>query len=238
MKDARWAALAATIGIVLTGCATPPTPSTPSPPSRSSGPASPAATAPAPSTGDPATLGVQCTATGTTLASDRVAAQPDGVHFRVASVEPGRAFQIDGIGGENAEGELVWEIPPGPARLWCGPLPDVGDHDWVPVDVVDPLGLYSNVKLACASVALTLDYPGGTRGEVGDPVVIARRHLLGLRPGDVVDAGGYPAARQRKVRVMRAGTPVAVATYASDDRGGWILSGTEVCNGSNVRFGS
>jgi hypothetical protein len=190
----------------------------------------------------PAALDVECTATGTTVATARVAAQPDGVHFRVRNTSGGSpAFEIDGIGGDNtpaSEGTLVWPLPTGTARIWCGPS-DPTAADWVAVTVVDPAGVFVPDKVACASVAdANVDYAQGAKGEHGDPIAIARRHIEGLEPGDTVERAGYPATAEREVRVVRNGTIAAVGTYLSDEQGGWLLSSTATCAGTGIRWGA
>ena len=188
----------------------------------------------------PSALAVECTDSGTTVATDSVDVQPDGVHFQVHSVAEGRAFQVDEIGADNAptDGVLVWALPPGMIRIWCGPN-DPTDSDWVDIHVVDPRGTYVPVTLACASATHgSLDYGEGARGEQGDPAVIAKRHLRGLRSGDVVEAAGFPAAVERKVRVTRGRNVIAVGTYMPDAADGWLLGGTDVCGDSGISWGS
>lgn len=194
----------------------------------------------------PSALLVECTETGTSVATDSVAPLRDGVHFLVSSVAPGRAFQIDGVGGDNAlastelppEETLVWAVPPGLIRIWCGPT-DPTEADWVAVRVVDPLSTYVPVHLTCASATHgSTDYGAGERGEHGEPVAIARRHLRGLRPGDSVEHAGYPATAERKVRVIREGAIVAVATYIPDGHGGWLIGSTDICAGTDISWGS
>jgi len=234
----------------LVGCATQPgaTVSAPSPsssidttaspavqPSLAESPASSTATSPSPA------LTVDCTESGTTTASDSVAVQPDGVHFQVHSAAAGRSFQVDDVGGDNApspEGELIWPLAPGSIRIWCGPT-DPTDADWVTVRVVDPAGVYVPVQLSCETAAHgSLDYGAESPGDHGDPVAITRHRLHGLRPGDVVEAAGYPARdEERKVRVTRNGKILVVATYTAAADGGWLLTGTDTCGGTDLTWG-
>jgi len=189
----------------------------------------------------PSELAVDCTATGTTPATDSVAVQLDRVHFRVRSVAEGRAFQVDGVGGDNApfpSGTLVWAVPPGDIRIWCGPT-DPTAADWVAIRVLDPNGLYADDQLACASATHgSFDFGEGARGQPGDPIVIALGQLQGLLPGDHVEGAGYPATALRKVRVTRDGAIVAVGTYQPDGEGGWLLGGVDSCSDAGLRWGS
>jgi hypothetical protein len=218
-----------------TAVASPPDVSSATPGDTVLGSPSPTATEAAPA---PDALDVACTATGTTTVTDRVAAQPDGVRFHVTSPEVGRAFEIDNVGADNApspSGTLVWPLAPGTVRVWCGPS-EPAETDWVAIEVVDPLGVYVPVALTCSSAAHgSIDYAEGARGERGDPVAIARRHLEGLRPDDTVERAGYPATADRKVRVMRGGSIAWVGTFISDGKGGWLIGATDTCAG--VEFG-
>ena len=246
------ASFAAAAALAILGCATPPrspdAPSTSSPPPSATvapaSPSGPSSAEPSPSGSAPAApsvLEVECTATGTTVASDTVAVQPDGVHVHVRSVADDRSFQIDGVGGESApapEGDLLWTMPPGDIRIWCGPT-DPTESDWVAIRVVDPVGIYVSTQLVCPSVTSgVLDYGLGAQGQRGDPVVIAREALRGLRPGDTVEPAGYPVTSERSVRIMRGGEIAAVGTYRGDGNGGWLLSTTAICGDTGISWGA
>jgi hypothetical protein len=190
----------------------------------------------------PAAAEVECTATGTTVTTDLVAAQRDGVHFHVRNTSGANpAFQIDGVGGDNTPasvGTLVFPLQLGPARIWCGPSDTPTDADWVTVTVVDPKGVFVPDTLTCGTVShQSIDYGADAKGKKGDPVAIARSTITGLRPGDTVERAGYPAAEERKVRVVHDGQIAAVGTYFSDQHGGWLLGSVDECAGSTIRWG-
>jgi hypothetical protein len=243
--------LAALGAVVLAGCAASPTP-TVAPPaiatprsataSATGAIASPDASIPG-STGAAASaeLAVECTATGTAVATDTVAVQLDGVHFRVRSAADGRAFAVDGVGGDNAPfptGSLIFAVPPGDIRIWCGPK-EPTDADWVAIHVVDPGGLYAADQLSCASGTHgSIDYAEGARGQPGDPIAVARSQLQGMRPADIVESAGYPATAVRKVRVIRDSEIIAVGTYQPDGQGGWLLGGVETCSDAGIQWGT
>ena len=242
--------MAATAAMLLVACGATPSPS--GPPSVAPAASSPTATsspvvtasAEASPTGSaaataPLEVAVECTSTGTTVATDTVAVQLDGVHFRVSSAEEGRGFQVDGVGGDNApfpSGTLIWAVPPGDIRIWCGPDQPT-NADWVTIHAIDPGGLYAADTLSCASGTHGLiDYAQGARGEGGDPIAIAQRQVLGRRPSDIVEGAGYPATEQRKVRVTRDGAIIAIGTYQPDGRGGWLLGSIETCGDSGIQW--
>lgn len=236
--------------VLLLGCGAAPSPS--SAPSAVPAPAAPTATAgvatssPAASPTSsvaaavPSELAVDCTATGTSVAGDTVGVQLDGVHFRIQSVAEGTAFQVDGVGGDNAPfrtGSLTFAVPPGDIRIWCGPT-DPSAADWVTVHVVDPGKLYTADTLSCDSGTTgSVDYAQGARGEPGDPIAIARRQLQGLRPADIVEGAGYPATEVREVRVTRDGAVIAVISYQPDGNGGWLIGGAQTCADAGLKLG-
>ena len=208
-------------------------------PSVAASPSPAASPSASPAQAAPSALAVDCTDTGTTAATDSVSIQADGVHFQVHSVATGRAFTVGDIAADNApspDGVLVFPLTPGTVQIWCGPT-DPTDADWVTVHVVDPTGIYVPAELTCASGSHgTIDYVAGAHGVRGDLVANTRKHLRGLRPGDVVEAAGYRATQERKVRVTRGGEIILVATYTPDDYGGWLLGGTNICEGSGITW--
>ena len=73
-------------------------------------------------------------------------------------------------------------------------------------------------------------YVEDARGSKEDPVRQARKLLKGLRAGDVVQRGGYPADKGL-VRVVRDGQVIGTMTYEDDGHGGWLLVGSTSCGG-------
>jgi hypothetical protein len=188
-------------------------------------------------------LDVECTKTGTTIGGASVAAQPDGVHFRIRnSSGEARGFEVDGVGGDNApalEGTAVWIIAPGPARIRCQSLDPGADAEWAAFTVSDPAAVYVADGITCdVRSSGIIDYAQSAPGEQGDPVDIARRHLHGIRPGDLVERAGYPATEVRKVRVVRDANVIAVGTYAPAQDGGWLLSQVDTCSDAGLNWGS
>ena len=186
----------------------------------------------------PTVLDVACAETGTTVASDTVAAQPDGVHFSVHGGGNDRTFTIEGVGGGDADSETAWDVRPGPVRIACTSISDPSDTDWISVTVVDPQGLHPPALPTCVgeSVSGIIDYAQGARGDKGDPVTIARRQASGLLPGDVVERAGYPATPLQKVRIVRDGVILAVGTYRRDGAGGWLREGVDRCTDTGIQW--
>lgn len=184
-------------------------------------------------------LTVTCTLSGTEADAPRAAIQQDGLHVHIRNTSGAdRLFDVEGVGGDSApsvEGFQVWRVPTGTARFNCGPP----GADPVAVEIVDPAGYYVSDTLDCPSATRgSIDYGAGTAGQKGDVLVVARGQIGGLRAGDRVERAGYPRADQPSVRVVRDGKTVAVAGYDPDGAGGWLLSGTSVCDGTGLTWGS
>jgi hypothetical protein len=188
---------------------------------------------------------VDCVEAGTRLETPTVEAQADGVHIRVRN-EAGRrvSFSVDEIGGDNPEGEQVWPIPPGLARVGCW-KEGQEDPDWVALPVIDPRGLWVSPELECLTGGVAGSsggsYGSPPKGDPRDPVEIGRdffETIAGpLGPDDVVERAGYPNTEIRQVRLVRDGLVVAVAEYVDaswaggEPGSGWIEQGYEACDG-------
>jgi len=181
----------------------------------------------------PSELEVACDGTRTDIGTPLVSTQPDGIHIHFTNTS-GRAldFSIEDVGGDGfpvVGGTFVYTFGPGSYRLTCGGTQTA-------FAVVDPDRLYAPAELGCASVTTgTADYVAGARGPRGSLLDVARTEFRGLEPGDVVEHAGYPqAAGNQLVRVVRHGEVVAVLEYTDDGHGGWLISVTRTCSGSNV----
>jgi hypothetical protein len=191
---------------------------------------------------------VVCEEDGTGLRTPTVRPQPDGVHILIEDHSgQDMTFAIDGVGGDDASGEQVWPIPPGRAGVACWG-PDEDKPNYVPLEVVDPEGLYAPAELDCGAAVggsgSGVASSGGLygeppKGDPRDPVVIAREFFeeaFGpLGPEDRVQPAGYPEAEIRQVRLVRDDRTVAVADYADasfaggEKGSGWISEGYSAC---------
>jgi hypothetical protein len=86
---------------------------------------------------------------------------------------------------------------------------------------------------ATGCVSLNIDYAQGARGKPGDPAVLARTTVAGLRADDAVEPG-KPAELGTAVQIVRAGEVIGKLTYVSDKHGGWLLAGGWLCGGLGV----
>lgn len=104
-----------------------------------------------------------------------------------------------------------------------------------PLTIEDPNGFWLEDRLLCRdrSIGIT-DYVAGAEGAHGDLLAALRRHVTGLRPGDLVTRAGYPDAPNHEVRVVRDGTVVVVATYELSGPDNWLLGTFAVCASSGI----
>jgi hypothetical protein len=179
---------------------------------------------------------VQCGPGAPVLGSARVRASRDGIHLRVTG-QPGWALGVGfELGRESvplgAEGQdLVLRIAPGDVTVDCGDpaLPNLPLSSALRIE--DPDGFYRSMAIganAGSCFAGSVDYAEGAKGKAIDPVLQARKALRGLRPGDIVEAAGYPVDKG-SVRVVRAGEVIGVLTYEQDGTGGWLPTGSTLC---------
>ena len=192
----------------------------------------------------PRTARIVCDDDGTTLETPVVAARPDGVHIDVenhSSSDASFTFQYEGGGGgrstkPNGVRRYVETFPPGRVSVGClifrSPS-DVGEPDMKALTVTDPHGHFTSMKLDCVEAV------HGSGGAPGAYSTDDRKELIeavrdawreDLRPGDVVEIGGYPRSPNGTyVRVVRDGRVVASATYLWDG-GTWGDNGYSACS--------
>ena len=186
----------------------------------------------------PPELEVACAATATVIATPAVRALADGVHIHFTNTSGGPVqFSIGDSTGLALLGDEVpaagrtdvETLAPGGYRLTCGGSP-------VAFLIVDPDALHAPTARRCASEASgSIDHGSGAKGVSGSPVDIARTMIKGLRPGDLVEPGGYPEARgARLVRVIRGGDVIAVLVFESLATGRWLITATHLCSGTGL----
>jgi hypothetical protein len=182
----------------------------------------------------PITAIMRCTAEGTELDTPAVGVQPDGLHIDAENLAQATEVDVAIDGGTTVLGNpafrgvqreiVIFDVPPGPAEIACrrpeggsvsgGPAehPDL----FVPIQILDPDGLYVSPDLSCASSdqkALRGHIRVMTLFATGDESFV-RRKVSGIRPHDVLEPTGYPAATSLWPgaigwRVVREGEVVA-----------------------------
>ncbi len=235
----RAAMLLLVVAAVVAGCgrpAAPPAGTGPPPRTPTQAQATPAPDQP--SSGLPGEITVACGGGAPALGADRVRASADGVRFVVT----GPVGWVVGVttdhGHESVQlsaspESITLRVPPGDAGISCADpsLPEIGPA--APLVVEDPDGWYRPAEPEPAGGECLSMYATpveGARGVPGDPVALARIALTDLRPGDIVERGGYPVDTGT-VRVVRAGTVIGRLTYVADGQGGWLLVSSTMCDG-------
>jgi len=236
------AGVALVVGSALRDARNPDVSPAPSTPARSSAEPTAAAsisTVAASPVEAPSKLEVACDGTRADIPTPLVRAQADGIHIHFANtsghelafgIEDATGLALLGDSIPVVGGTFVYTFGTGSYQLTCG------GTTASPFAVVDPDRLYAPAELGCASGTTgTSDYVAGARGPRGSLLDVARTEFRGLEPGDVVEHAGYPqAAGNQLVRVVRHGEVVAVLEYTDDGHGGWLISVTRTCSGSNV----
>lgn len=148
-----------------------------------------------------------------------VAAQSRGVHVVVENTSAlPLFFQFAPVtegpwsGTEVPVGVTELELQPPPGRLTIRCWSDESSStDVVHVDVLDPRGLFVPFDLSCAGQRpLRSEIPVARWNEAARPEAIdfVRVRIDGLRPSDVLERAGYPAAIDPIVRLVREGAVV------------------------------
>lgn len=181
-----------------------------------------------------------CDGTRTTLETERVRPQADGVHILVTNTaELSLSLELRDLGGDNApvgKHEVVWPIAPGSLELRCldPVLSAIPSGGYARLEIVDPDGLYVSTELECATderVGWFYDYGTDATGDP-DPVAATLDGSEAIRETDSVELAGYPDAEIQQVRVVRGGGVVAVFRLMGDGRGGWLIESGEACEGA------
>lgn len=185
------------------------------------------------------TLRIVCERDRSTVLEQRaVIARRDGVHVIVDNRSRASAH-IDYLGIEARAGGVTSHVvsaAPGRVAVTCWPVsPQQESEPSTPhVTVLDPRGWWTPIALECAPDSGPMDesitWAPDTPGERGNPAALYRRRADWLRKGDVVKVGGYPAAAEPVVVVIRDGRTIVQAQYMRAPRGdGVLLDSTYAC---------
>jgi hypothetical protein len=181
---------------------------------------------------------ITCHADGRTeVRSSAVWARPDGVHVLVIN-RADRVTRVDGlgIGVKPGRTELVVEVAPGSVSVSCRPHPlDASsvDPSTVPLEIVDPKGLYADPELECPDGSIVTSeirdyFAPRLKLAVRVPLDEARRSIRGLLPGDELMLGGYPEQVGVPVLVVRDGAVLAAVDFGRIGRR-WVSTGYDSC---------
>ena len=181
---------------------------------------------------------IVCTAKGTRLLTPAVRPQQDGVHVMLSQAGGAPAtLETDQGGGDKPRSTpLVLTLPPGRASLGCMTMADWNvdpprRRGWVTLRVVDQDDRWVDdhpVGGGCSQSSI--DYAPTAAGDPESQLGRDARRALEASSGDVVERAGYPRQEPIEYRLVRDGTVVALATYASAGHGRWLLEGVQKCD--------
>lgn len=169
--------------------------------------------------------------------------QRDGVHVRFVN-ETGKdlGFSIEdpsegGMGADAPQGTStrVVDLHPGRVSISCYDhfTEDGSEVAKAPLEIVDEDGVWISTSLECTSGTAfegTADYAPDVRGDT-EPQTAARKGLRGyMQERDIVEPAGYPEARERIYRLVRAGATLATVSLSRDGAGGWLADTVFGCS--------
>ena len=181
---------------------------------------------------------IVCTAEGTRLLTAAVRPQPDGVHVMLSQTSGAPATLTSAQQGGDKPGPkpLVLTLPPGRANLGCMTMADWNadpprHRGWVVLRVVDPGQQWVDDQPAGRTCSeSSIDYAPTAAGIPESQLGRDARSALEASPGDVVERAGYPRQQPIEYRLLRDGRVVALASYASNGHGRWLLEGVRKCD--------
>ncbi len=181
---------------------------------------------------------IVCTADGTRLLTPAVRPQPDGVHVMLSQTGGAPAtLETDRGGGDKpCSKPLVLTLPPGRANMGCMTMADWNQDPprhraWVTLRVVDQGGQWVDDQPAGGTCSQSsIDYAPTATGYRESQLGHDARGALQASPADEVERAGYPRQQPIEYRLVRAGRVIALARYASNGHGRWLLEGVQKCD--------
>lgn len=169
----------------------------------------------------PEVLRVKCDGRRIAIDGRRVSATAEGIHVRIMNASrqtiffqytPGLNGPWGGTEVHKGTSDLGLALPPGMATVRCSDGA-IAVTEEMPVEVIDPRGVFLPYWLVCS---LEPEPQGASvmawssrDPALPDPLAAVRAAAKGLRPSDVLDLGGYPAAAQPIVRLIRGQEVIA-----------------------------
>lgn len=200
----------------------------------------PGTTGPTTNISVPFQVELRCGADGSTsLSSEIVQPQPDGVHLGVLN-EHEEPVSVEGFDAEP--GRTTWVLPRGPGdiELMCWPFSLHGSGEEPPrirLTVVDPQGLYVDSMVPCEPTGITTGEWAEEPVDPGPPPLdVARRLIEGLWSDDELLYGGYPEQPRRPVVVVRDGHVVGSYSIVRFEGEPWSIMGGTACADTGLTF--
>lgn len=174
---------------------------------------------------------------GTTLSTERVQPQPDGVHIRVVN-EFDEPVSVEGFDASPGTTNWVFSRGPGTMELMCWPFSQHGSGEEpprVPLEIADPRGLFVDGSLPCEITQHTIvEWAEAPVDEGPPPLHVARDVIDGLQPSDVLRVSGYPEQEGGSVIVIRDGEIVAAYGIKRFEGKPWDVVSGSACEGTGL----
>lgn len=162
----------------------------------------------------------------------------DGIHLEVDNRTGSRVVlkELD-VDAPPGKSRSVSKVSPGRFMVACGDRTAADD-----LRVKDYAGYWRFSKpLQCASgdevVVSDDELPIDVKGELGNPVNVISEGLEGMDyPDDRQKVEGWVGDETPVVRVSHMRVPTARFELSPTDEGGWVISRSEICSGSDIRF--
>ena len=183
---------------------------------------------------------ITCSEDGrTSLDTPLVWGRVDGIHVdvdnRTQSPVPLTALDVDAAPGKS---RLVSKVGPGRIEVRCGKgepkhlrVKDYSGYWTAPKPLECPPG----EEVVISDEELPID----PKGELGNPRNVIAEGLQGMDfPEDNPIIEGWVGDETRVVRVAHEKVPIARFVLALTEEGGWVITRSEICSGSDIRFDS
>jgi hypothetical protein len=181
-----------------------------------------------------------CATDGTsTLSTATLQPRPDGIHLRVNN-EFDEPVSVEGFDADPGVTDWVFSEGPGTMELMCWPFSqhESGNEPTpVPLEIVDPLGLYVDGLLPCEITSVTTVERVQFPTDKGPPPLdIARKVIDGLQPDDILRVEGYPEEEGASVIVIRDDEIVGAYGITRYEGKPWDVSSGSACEGTGLPY--
>jgi hypothetical protein len=182
---------------------------------------------------------IRCSSSGDAhVVTPLVWGRVDGIHVEVANRTDSAVF-LSGleVSAESGVTRVVSKVGPGKIEVGCSAQgsPDV-------LRVKDSARYWTTAKrLECSPSSTVVtsheQLPIDPTGDLGNPRNVISEGLEGVDfPEDNPVIEGWVGDEVSVVRVARRGVPIARFELTPTDEGGWTITRSEICSGSDIRF--
>ena len=194
--------------------------------------------------GDQHELHVNCADGQTTVGSEGVVAQPDGVHVQVIGGPRPALVQFEDAEGARhgawvRDDRGVVTTPPGEWEVSCGSSRHaMASVDRASVEIVDPAGVWIDGTLDCEITDLCNGIGTLRLGPSIDEISAIRKAVPGIDSVDVIEPSGYPDAagmdRFRTYRIVRDGRVIGSVAISDGPDGLGAFWAARACKDTSL----